>query len=851
MGSRPLPALPDDHITGSPHNQYYRGPVAYGLYPHNYPQYSQFPHASGYAAPVSDVYDSPATSSLPVGTFLHKGFYDLLSMIPTPSPSRLLWGPPKPEPEPIVAGPRYEHIHPPANNAVKAMPKKGRRVSKDMVSKPTGFVHLVHASDADQLEALLTRWGPDGIGKLADPQWAIPIKNRVRMNNQAKAVNEVVNALKPSQDSPYDPNYGKLHVVNGISSTSSSALTTAARENVSIGPFNFDGLPARWGNSTLRMGVGFQTHPGIQEVDEREASVQLDMSPPPPPPPPPKPIIPSLATLEKAVAARIYFENIYFPLFRHVPSREQRRVAMEQDMEKMQLVPEQKEMLRARWRQNETEYLRRTRQKLDASAFIKLKTIGHGAFGVVSLVKEKSSGSLYAMKQMRKADMLRKGQEGHVRAERDVLKLASSVHSPGGAEWIVRLHYSFQDRDNLYLVLEYMGGGDLLNLLIERDVFEEDFTRFYVAEMVLAIEQCHKHGFIHRDIKPDNFLFDPEGHIKLSDFGLATDLHWAHDTSYYEQQRLHLLHKYGIDLEDSNGIADGRKTKRLDPKQVELLMGGGDGQTGIFTWREKNKRNLAYSVCGTNSYMSPEVIRGHGYTYSCDWWSLGVIMFECLYGFPPFVSNSRHVTRQKILNWKQSLRFPSRPRVSHEGVNLMQQLLCEPEDRLGSQTPGSVSRPELYSTYGRRSGFMRQAGSLVSVDGAHLIKAHPWFKGIDWDNIHRYPAPYRPELTSPEDTRHFDSDIPPEPLAPANGAAPDATRDPVLKDKVHGEEILNVRKALAFAGFTHKSPRAFEYVHAERAFEPLSPRGHDEGTLRGRSPVRETRTIGKGRAISL
>lgn len=143
MGSRPLPALPDDHITGRyPHSQY-RGPISYGFYPHNYPQYSQLPHASAYAAPVSDVYDSPATSSLPVGTFLHKGFYDLLSMIPTPSPSRLLWGPSRPEPEPVVAGPRYEHIHPPANAAVKAMPKKGRRVSKDMVSKPTGFVYVL------------------------------------------------------------------------------------------------------------------------------------------------------------------------------------------------------------------------------------------------------------------------------------------------------------------------------------------------------------------------------------------------------------------------------------------------------------------------------------------------------------------------------------------------------------------------------------------------------------------------------------------------------------------------------------------------------------------------------------
>ncbi|EDR11902.1 uncharacterized protein LACBIDRAFT_246709, partial [Laccaria bicolor S238N-H82] len=417
-------------------------------------------------------------------------------------------------------------------------------------------------------------------------------------------------------------------------------------------------------------------------------------------------------TLEKAVAARIYFENLYFPLFRHPPSREQRRLAMEKDMAEMQLSQAQKESLRARWRQNETEYLRERRQKVDVSAFTKLKTIGHGAFGVVSLVREKSTGSLYAMKQLRKTDMLRKGQEGHVRAERDILKSASLVHSPGGAEWIVRLYYSFQDRDHLYLVLEYMGGGDLLNLLIERDVFEEDFTRFYVAEMILAIELCHEQGFIHRDIKPDNFLFDPEGHIKLSDFGLATDLHWAHDTSY------------------------GKKTKRMDPKEVELLMGGGAGQGGIFTWREKNRRKLAYSVCGTNSYMSPEVIRGHGYSYSCDWWSLGVIMFECLYGFPPFVSNSRHVTRQKILNWKQSLRFPSRPRVSHEGVNLMQQLLCEPEDRLGSQTTVSVSRPDSI--------------------------AHPFFKGIDWLNIHRYPAPYRPDLQSPEDTRHFDSDIPAE-----------------------------------------------------------------------------------------
>ncbi|KAF9244946.1 kinase-like domain-containing protein [Melanogaster broomeanus] len=819
---------------------------------------------------------------LPAGTLLHKGFYDLLAMIPTPSPSRLFhWGStgqphPSSQPDITAVGPRYDVISPKTN--VPLLPpassplKKNKRISKDMVSKPTGFVHLVHASDAGQAEALLTRWGPDGMGKLGDPRWAGPIKSRVRQTNQARAINEVVNALKPSVSSSPDAQMPPLRVVNGMSTPTSSTVTTAAQENVRISSIP-DGLPGRPGNSTLRWGGNLMAHPEVGEHEdetpmESRNFIQFQR----------KPITPSLATLEKAVSARIYFENLYFPLLRHPPSREERRVAMEKDMVTMDLSEEQKQELRARWRQNETDYLRERRRKVDATAFIKLKTIGHGAFGVVSLVKERATGQLFAMKQLRKTDMLRKGQEGHVRAERDILKSASLVSSPGGAEWIVKLYYSFQDRDNLYLVLEYMGGGDLLNLLIDRDVFDEDFTRFYVAEMVLAIDSCHKHGFIHRDIKPDNFLFDPEGHIRLSDFGLATDLHWAHDTSYYEHQRQQLLHKHGIDLDDGNGMMDGTKTRRMDKKDIERLMGDGNGQGGIFTWREKNRRKVrggsvvpfplccigplrfpraAASVlrtgvdasiltrrCGTNSYMSPEVIRGNGYSFSCDWWSLGVIMFECLYGYPPFVSSSRHVTRQKILNWRQSLKFPSRPHVSHAGISLMKELLCEPEDRLGSQASASVFRPDSLAVQARRSGFV--VSPSRTSDGAH-----PWFRGIEWENIHRYPAPYRPELTNPEDTRHFDSDIPPEPLAPPNGAPADATKDPLLRDKVHGEEILNVRKAFAFVGFTHKSPRAISYVRADRAFD-MPADGNSRGQReRGRSRFRSVPASGTGRAISL
>jgi hypothetical protein len=201
-----------------------------------------------------------------------------------------------------------------------------------------------------------------------DPRWASPIIDRIRQKNQARAVNEVVSALKPSQGSLLDGYLPPLRVVNGLSPTNSSALTTAAQEN--FGASSVDGLPGRPDDSAIRWTSGLKAH--IEEdtiLDNQDFQAVT---------PPRNPIIPSLSTLEKAVSARIYFENLYFPLLRHPPSREQRRLAMEKDMMNMQLSEAQKENLRARWRQNETDYLRDRRRKVDASAFIKLKTIGHG-----------------------------------------------------------------------------------------------------------------------------------------------------------------------------------------------------------------------------------------------------------------------------------------------------------------------------------------------------------------------------------------------------------------------------------------------------------------------------------------
>ena len=223
----------------------------------------------------------------------------------------------------------------------------------------------------------------------------------------------------------------------------------------------------------------------------------------------------------------------------------------------------------------------------------------------------------------------------------------------------------------------------------------------------------------------------------------------------------------------------------------------------------------------------------------------------------------------------------------------MQQLLAEPEDRLGSQALASVSRPDSIVVQARRSGFVPQLGTSTENDGAHVIKVRSKYIGFLKKDEQFYLCHQRLILssgvltgtTSTDTLRPTDqsllilkirviltptshprytcdflvssherkADSPMfQPLAPANGASPDATRDPLLRHKIHGAEIMDVRKALAFAGFTHKSPRAVEYMRADGAFDNLPSMQHvAKDTVRGRPLVRETRSIGLGRAISM
>lgn len=401
-------------------------------------------------------------------------------------------------------------------------------------------------------------------------------------------------------------------------------------------------------------------------------------------------------TSKKAAAAKEYIENLYKKQAKDAEERRERRSKMERTVSDgaASLDLEMTNEMMKELEEKERMYTRLKRTKMSPNDFEHLTIIGKGAFGEVRLVRENITGNIYAMKKLQKTEMIRRGQIDHVKAERNLL---AGVHN----QTIVKLFYSFQDEEFLYLIMEYLPGGDMMTLLMRRDTLSEEVTRFYIAQTVLALETVHKHNFIHRDIKPDNLLLDKEGHMKLTDFGLCKP----------------------VDPQDLLGAnADVNLDENFDKLSLEQTNKN-DSET-LATW-QKNRRRLAYSTVGTPDYVAPEVLLKKGYGLECDWWSVGAIMYEMLVGYPPFYSDEPVSTCRKIVHWRHHLKFPPEVRLSDDAKDLIESLLCDVEVRLGT-------------------------------NGVEEIKQHSFFNGINWAKIYEQQAPYVPTVNGELDTQNFE-----------------------------------------------------------------------------------------------
>ncbi|KAK5094269.1 serine/threonine protein kinase, AGC [Exophiala xenobiotica] len=323
-------------------------------------------------------------------------------------------------------------------------------------------------------------------------------------------------------------------------------------------------------------------------------------------------------------------------------------------------------------------------------SFDKIKLIGKGDVGKVYLVREKKSNRLYAMKVLNKKEMIKRNKIKRALAEQEIL--ATSNHP-----FIVTLYHSFQSEDHLYLCMEYCSGGEFFRALQTRPnkCVGEDDARFYAAEVTAALEYLHLMGFIYRDLKPENILLHQSGHIMLSDFDLSKQ-------------------------SDAGGaptmILGSRNSS--NPTGYPLV----DTKSCIADFRTN-------SFVGTEEYIAPEVIKGNGHTSAVDWWTLGILIYEMLFGTTPFKGKNRNATFANIL--RDEVPFPE-----HAGATQVSNL-CK-----------SAIRKLLIKDEVRRLG---------SRAGASDVKSHPFFKPITWALLRHMKPPMIPHQGRAVDTINFRS----------------------------------------------------------------------------------------------
>lgn len=322
-------------------------------------------------------------------------------------------------------------------------------------------------------------------------------------------------------------------------------------------------------------------------------------------------------------------------------------------------------------------------EQLGLKHFRPVKPLGSGDTGSVHLVELYGTGEFFAMKAMDKGIMLNRNKVHRACAEREILDKLDHPFLPV-------LYASFQTKTHICLITNYCPGGELFLLLDQQPtkVLKEDAVRFYAAEVLIALEYLHCQGIIYRDLKPENVLLQSNGHISLTDFDLSCLTSCKPQIIFPEINKKRRRHK--------------------------------NQDTPIFVAEPMRASN---SFVGTEEYIAPEIITGAGHTSAVDWWALGILLYEMLYGYTPFRGKTRQKTFANVLH--KDLKFPGRIPVSLVTKQLIYRLLHrDPKNRLGSR------------------------------EGANEIKRHPFFRGVNWALIRcMNPPKLDVPFTSAEDEK--------------------------------------------------------------------------------------------------